>query len=154
MDVEIVMFPETKIAVVEHCGSPSLEHESVYKLIKWRKENKVPASALHRSYGIHYNDPTKVLPSNYRVDLGVSIIDEVTENSYGVVAKVIPALRCAKLRHLGSRENVIAAKVLYEQWLPNSNEKLAKFPIFFHYVNVGPHISASEMITDVYLPIL
>jgi len=154
MNVEIINFPETKIAVVEHFGLPSLEQESIHRLIEWRKENKLPPSELHRSYGIHYNDPTKVLPSEYRVDLAVSVVNNVTENTHGVVSKIIPAQRCAKLRHLGSRSNVIAAKTLYEEWLPSSNEKLAEFPIFFHYVNVGPQVSESEMITDVYLPIL
>ena len=154
MDVEIINFPKTKIAVIEHLGLPSLERESIYRLIEWRKENKLPPSELHRSYGIHYNDPAKVLPSEYRVDLAVSVVDDVTDNTYGVVSKIIPAQRCAKLRHIGSRDNVIAAKILYEEWLPSSSEKLAEFPIFFHYVNVGPQVPESEMITDVYLPIL
>jgi AraC family transcriptional regulator len=58
------------------------------------------------------------------------------------------------VRHLGSRENVSAAVYLYEVWLPNSGETLRDFPIFFHYVNVGPQIQEREMITDVYLPLL
>ncbi len=31
MDVQIVNFPETKIAVIEHHGSLELEHQSVKK---------------------------------------------------------------------------------------------------------------------------
>jgi len=27
------------------------------------------------------------------------------------------------------------------------------FPVFFHYVNVGPDVPEHEMITDVYLPL-
>ena len=153
MNVEIVNFPETKVAVIEHHGSPKLEHESIYKLVSWRLENKLPPSDLHRSYGIHYNDPNKVSPSDYRVDLCVSVAHDVVKNSHGVVTKIIPANRCAKVRYFGSRKNVIAAIILYEEWLPNSGEKLAEFPIFFHYVNVGPQIKESKMITDVYLPI-
>ena len=45
----------------------------------------------------------------------------------------------------------LSAKFLYEEWLPNSGEKLGDFPIFFHYVNIEPDIKAEEMITDVYL---
>jgi AraC family transcriptional regulator len=153
MKVEIIDFPETKVAVVEHHGSPILENESIMKLIEWRKENKLPPSNLHRSYGIHYNDPNLVLPSDYRVDLCVSVNHDVAENSYGVVTKTIPALRCAYVRHLGSRKNMTTARVLYTEWLPSCGETLANFPIFFHYVNVGPQLKESEMITDVYLPI-
>ncbi|MEH6358609.1 MAG: GyrI-like domain-containing protein [Pseudomonadales bacterium] len=154
MNIEIINFPETNIAVIEHHGSPALEHESIKKLIDWRIENKLPPSDIHRSYGIHYNDPGKVTPADYRVDLCVSVPQAIPENSSGVINKVIPALRCAKVRHCGSRENVTAAHYLYAQWLPNSEEQLAEFPLFFHYVNVGPEVQEQDMITDVYLPIL
>jgi AraC family transcriptional regulator len=154
MDVEIVSFPETKIAVIEHRGPVQFEHESVKRLVAWRIENKLPPSDIHRSYGIHYNDPQKVTSSEYRVDLCVSVEQEISVNEDGVLNKVIPALRCAKVRHYGSRSNVTAARYLYEQWLPISGEQLAEFPIFFHYVNVGPQTQEQEMITDVYLPII
>ncbi len=152
MEVSIVQFPETPVAVVEHRGSPALEHESVLKMIAWRKENRLPPEH-HRSYGIHYNNPQEVNQSDYRVDLGTNYEGEVSENSYGVVAKLIPACRCALARHLGSRANVTAAAYLYECWLPNSGETLGEFPIFFHYVNVGPEVKEADMITDVYLPL-
>lgn len=154
MNVEIVDFPETKVAVIEHHGSPALENVSVNKLIAWRIQNKLPPSDIHRSYGIHYNDPGKVSPAEYRVDLCVSIKREVPENSFGVINKVIPNLRCARARHYGSRENITAAPYLYETWLPGSGDQLADFPIFFHYINVGPEIQEQDMVTDVYLPIL
>ncbi|MEM7179695.1 MAG: GyrI-like domain-containing protein [Spirochaetota bacterium] len=154
LDVEIVDFPETRIAVLEHHGDLALEHESVQKLIAWRIANKIPPSDKHRSYGIHYNDPTVVPKEEYRVDLGISYEAEIAENPYGVIGKVIPALRCAKARHIGSCNNVSVARDLYQVWLPQSNRKLADFPIFFHYVNVGPGIREEDMITDVYLPVL
>jgi AraC family transcriptional regulator len=37
--------------------------------------------------------------------------------------------------------------------LPQSGELPGNFPIFFHYVNVGPNVREEEMITDVYLPL-
>jgi AraC family transcriptional regulator len=66
---------------------------------------------------------------------------------------VIPQNRCALARDTGSRNDNKAAVYLYEEWLPRSGEKLGNFPIFFHYVNVGPNVRAEEMITDVYLPL-
>ena len=153
MNVEIINFPETKIAVYEHHGSSTLENESIMRLVLWRKENKLAPSDIHRSYGIHYNDPNTVSPADYRVDLCVSVLDDVAPNQHGVVTKIMPALRCARVRYLGSRENMTTARDLYKKWLPKSGETLAKFPIFFHYVNVGPGVEDSDMITDVYLPI-
>lgn len=154
MEVEFVDFPETKIAVIEHLGSPDLEYESVKKLVSWRIDNKLPPSEIHRSYGIHYNNPQQVAASEYRVDLCVSVTQDVTDNKFNILNKIIPVLRCAKVRHYGSRINVSAAQYLYEHWLPESGEQCAEFPVFFHYVNVGPEIKEEDMVTDVYLPIL
>lgn len=152
MEVKIVDFPETKVAVIEHRDSPATEHESAKKLIAWRIENRLPPSK-HQSYGVHYDDPVTTPPEKYRVDFCVSVEDEISNNKYGVVNKVIPSGKCAVARHFGSRDNVTAAVYLYKEWLPKSGEKLRDFPIFFHYVNVGPDISEEEMVTDVYLPI-
>lgn len=153
MDVRIVNFLETKVAVLEHCGAPALEHETVKKFVAWRIENRLPPER-HRSYGVHYNDPRTTPPAEYRVDLCLSIEQDVPPNSLGVTNKIIPGGRCALARHHGSRENVSAAVYLYEVWLPQSGESLRDFPIFFHYVNVGPQVQEHEMITDVYLPLL
>jgi AraC family transcriptional regulator len=153
MDVEIVQFPETKVAAVEHQGPPEVERESVKRLVDWRIQNNFPPSPKHRTYGLHYNDPRKVTPAKYRVDICITVESDIPPNSYGVINKIIPACRCARARHIGSRENVTAAEYLYEKWLPASGEKLAGMPIIFHYVNVGPHVKDHEMITDVYLPL-
>ena len=154
MNVEIVNFPETLVAVIEHIGSPTLEHQSILQLIAWRKENKLPPSDINKSYGVHYNDPNTTPADQYHVDLCVSVEKRIAENSFGVINKTIPALRCARARHFGSRRTMTTARELYEEWLPTSGEKLGSFPIIFHYVNVGPQVLETEMITDVYLPIL
>ena len=41
MKVEIVIFPTTKVAAVEHRGSPALEHDTARKLIAWKLENRL-----------------------------------------------------------------------------------------------------------------
>ncbi len=136
MNVEIVNFPETKVAVLEHKGSPATEYESIKKLIAWRIENRLPPGK-HKSYGVYYNNPATVLPEEYRVDLCVSVEKEISPNSYGVVNKIIPAGRCAVASHKGSRKYVVAADYLYEEWFPASGKKMRDYPVFFHYVNVG-----------------
>lgn len=152
MYVKIVNFPETKVVVLEHRGSPALEHESAKKLIAWRIENQLP-SDKHKIYAVHYDNPATTHPEEYRVDFCVSVEHEIPPNPQGVINKVIPSGRCAVARHIGSRENVTAVAYLYEFWLSNNGEKLRNYPAFFHYVNVGPNVQAQEMITDVYLPL-
>jgi AraC family transcriptional regulator len=153
MDVQIVLFPETKVAAIEHLGSPTLEHATARKLIAWKLEQRLLDPLKHRSYGIHYTDPRTTPHSDHRVDFCLSIEHEVGPNSFGIVNKVIPRNRCALARDIGSRHDNKAAVYLYEKWLPRSGELPGNFPIFFHYVNVGPNVREEEMITDVYLPL-
>ncbi len=153
MQVQIVVFPETKVAAIEHFGSPALEHDTVRKLVAWKLEQRLLDPSKHRSYGIHYTDPRTTRASEHHVDFCLSIEHEVGPNSRGIINKVIPRNRCALARDIGSRYNNRTAVYLVEEWLPRSGEVLADFPIFFHYVNVGPDIPEAEMITDVYLPI-
>lgn len=152
MDVRIIVFPETRVAAIEHRGPPEQEHQTAMKLIEWRMENRLHPDR-HRSYGVHYTDPRTTNPVDHRVDFCVSFDQEVAPNPHGIGNKVIPANRCAVVRHFGSRAHVAAALYLFDEWLPPSGESLGNFPVFFHYVNVGPAVREDEMITDVYLPL-
>jgi AraC family transcriptional regulator len=153
MDVQIVIFPETKVAAIEHFGSPRLEYETARKLIAWKLENRLLDPLKYRSYGVHYTDPRTTPPSEHHVDFCLSIEEDVGPNPYGISNKMIPGGRCARARDVGSRSDNKAAVYLYEKWLPRSGESLGDFPVFFHYVNVGPNVREEEMITDVYLPL-
>ncbi|QNH11363.1 GyrI-like domain-containing protein [Xanthomonas sp. SI] len=152
MEVKIVEFSETAVAAVEHYGPPELEYESSKRLILWRIRNGI-SPQLARTFGVHHTDPARVAPEKHRVDFCVSYNGTIEPNEEGVVAKVIPRLRCAFARHLGSRRHNATAEYLGRAWLPNSGEVSGAFPIFFHYVNVGPDVQEHEMITDVYLPL-
>ena len=152
MDVQIVVFPETRVAAVEHRGPPQFEYQTAKRLVAWRQRNQLDRDR-HHSYGVHYTDPYTTPPADHRVDFCVSIDFVVSPNEEGVINKVIPGGRCARARHLGSRAHNSAAVFLYREWLPRSGEALKDFPMFFHYVNVGPDVRDDEMITDVYLPL-
>ncbi|MDW5419252.1 GyrI-like domain-containing protein [Iodobacter sp. CM08] len=153
MDVQIVTFPETKVVAVEHLGPPALEYDTVRKLVAWKLENRLLDQLKYRSYGIHYTNPLITPPSDHRVDFCLSFDEDVGPNPYGIRNMVIPSLRCAFARDIGSRSNNKAAIYLHKTWLPQSGESPSDFPIFFHYVNVGPNVREEEMMTDVYLPL-
>jgi AraC family transcriptional regulator len=153
MDVRIVIFSETKVAVIEHFGSPASEHDTARKLVAWKIENRLLNPLKHRSYGVHYTDPHTTPAPEHHVDFCLSIEEDVRPNPYGIVTKAIPRLRCARAQDVGSRSNNKAAVYLYEKWLRQSGELPGDFPMFFHYVNVGPNVREEEMITDVYLPL-
>jgi AraC family transcriptional regulator len=153
MQVKIVDFPETMIAALEHLGPEHQVYNTVRKFIDWRQENRIrPEDG--ETYGIHYSDPVSTLPEEYRQDICVSVKQPVAENPQGVVNKIIPAGRCAVIRHQGSREYIPAVDYIYREWLPESGEELRDFPVFFHYINVGPNVRDKDMLTDIYLPIV
>ncbi|MEZ5277709.1 MAG: GyrI-like domain-containing protein [Opitutaceae bacterium] len=153
MNVEIVIFPETRVAAIEHQGSPALEHDTVRKLVSWKIENRLLDQAKYRTYGLHYADPRTAEPSEYRAEFCLSIDRPVGTNGYGIYEKLLPSLRCARARDIGSRLNNRAARYLFEVWLPGSRETWTGHPAIFHYVNVGPGVKEAEAITDVYLPL-
>ncbi len=154
MNIEIVDFPETSVAVVEHYGPVEQEHKTALKLIAWKLENNLLDSARHRNYGVHYTDPATTPPEQHHVDFCLSVDELVGANEYDVVNKIIPACRCARARDVGSRYNNPAAVFVRQEWYPASGQRLGDFPMFFHYVNVGPDVKEDEMITDVYLPLM
>jgi len=154
MQVTIVTFPQTRVAAITHSGSPQQEHDTARKLIAWKIENRLLDPVRNRSYGLHYADHQGPDASKYRVDFCLSIGGPVAQNSHGIVEMIIPQLRCALARDVGSRTDNKAARYLYEHWLPASGERLSGHPLVFHYVNVGPNVAAHEAITDVYMPIV
>ena len=153
MEVSIVTFPETKVAGISHRGAPSQEHETARRLVAWKLERRLLDQARYRTYGLHYTDPRTINPAEHRVDFCLSYDGEVGSNDQGVVAMIIPAMRCAVARDIGSRLNNSAAQYLYDEWLPRSGEQIAAQPLVFHYVNVGPNVKEHEAITDVYMPL-
>lgn len=153
MDVRIVIFPETMVAAIEHRGPPSLEHNTARKLIVWKLEQKLVDPVKYRSYGINHTDPKTTQPSNHHVDFCLSVDREIGTNPHGIVSKIIPRCRCALARDIGSRYDNKAVVYLFQNWLPWSGETPGDFPVFFHYVNVGPNVREEDMITDVYLPL-
>ena len=152
MQVNIINFPETRVAAMEHHGSEHLVYNTAQKFIEWRQANNIKPGQGD-TFAVHYSDPASTLPEDYRLDICVSVEKPVAENPQGVLNKTIPAGRCAVVRHLGSREYIPAADYLYREWLPESGEELREYPPFFHYINVGPNVKDQDMITDIYLPI-
>ncbi len=154
MNIEIVEFPETKVAVLEHQGSHALLNDSIARFIAWRKASKLSPVASSQTFGVPYSDPKITAPDAFRFDICGSVTADVPANAQGVITKIIPGGRCVRHRHHGSRDD-IDAKIyyLYGQWLPDSGEELRDFPCYFHYLNLFPEVPEHELVTDIYLPL-
>lgn len=152
-DVRIVDFPETPVAVLEHRGDPERINETLRAFIAWRKRFG-PSPESSRTYNLVHDDPSTTPADEYRFGVCASIEGDVEENEYGVTRQVIPAGRCAVLRHCGSDRNIgESVHRLYAGWLPASGEETRDFPVFFHRVTLFPDVDEREMITDIYLPL-
>lgn len=154
MDVKIIEFTETKVAVLEHRGAPERVNDSAKTFIEWRKTSGLSPVKTSRSFGLVYSDPDSTPADEFRFDICGEVTEQVPENPQGVVNAVIPAGRCAVLRHFGSHDRLAESIYpLYRQWLPDSGEEIRDFPLFFHYLNLFPEVAEHELITDIYLPL-
>lgn len=154
MEVEILYFAETKVALLAHRGAPALLNDSALKFIEWRRESGLSPVQKSRTFGIAYHDPNSTEPEQFRFDICGEVWAEVPENPHGVVNGVIPGGRCAMVRHLGSHDRIgDSVYPLYRQWLPDSGEELRDFPLFFRYLNLFPEVPEHELVTEIYLPL-
>ena len=152
-DVEIIEFPETRIAVAEHRGDPARIGDTIRRFIEWRRRERLPPH-VSATYNILYTDPLTTPPEDFRQDTCCATNKPIADNPQGVIAKVIPAGRCAKLRHIGS-DDLLRDSVhyLYYAWLPESGEEPRDFPLFAQRVNLYPEVPESEAIIDIFLPL-
>lgn len=153
LNVEIVEFPETRIATMEHRGAPDLLGNTIKKFIEWRKKNRFPPSKS-KTFNLLYDDPNVTAPDEYRLDLCCSIEYEVEDSHEGIINKVIPKGRCAVIRHIGSDDYLnVLINYFYSTWLEESHYELREFPIFLERIHFFPEYSENEVITDIYLPV-
>lgn len=154
MDVKIIDFPETRVAALEHLGHPDRVNETAGRFIQWRKESGLSPVNTSKSFGLAYDDPAAVEPADFRFAVCGTVKAPVPTNPQGVIDKVIPAGRCAVVRHYGSHARISdGAYFLYREWLPQSGEELRDFPLFFHYLNLMPDTPEHELVTDIHLPL-
>lgn len=151
--VSIVDFPETRVAALEHRGDPERLGASIRRFIEWRKREKLPPKTSD-TFNIFYDDPAGADPCDFRMDLCAATERDIAPNDEGIVAKVIPAGRCALLRHVGPEEGFVRAlEYLYAEWLPRSGEELRDFPPFCRRVRFFPDVPEHEAVTEIFLPL-
>jgi len=151
--VRVVQFPGTRVAALEHRGSPMRLGDSIRHFMEWRRANKLPPQ-ISATYNIIYNDPNETPPEEFRFSLCAATDKPVEPNDAGITALTIPAGRCALLRHAGS-DDQLGRSIwhLYASWLPASGEELRDFPLFMQRLTFFPDVPDSEAVTDIYLPL-
>jgi len=154
MSPNIVIFPATRVATLEHRGPVETLIGSVARFIEWRRASHDSPIATCRTLGIAYDDPKTTPPADFRFDICGELPGALRANDAGIVEKTIPTLRCVVARHIGSTDAIgKTVHELYASWLPESGEQPGDFPVFFHYIERMPQVAEHEQVTDVYLPL-
>jgi AraC family transcriptional regulator len=151
--VELIDFPATRVAVLEHRGEPRQLGDSIRRFIDWRKANQLPP-ARSATFNLLYDNPEETPAAEFRFGLAAAIERVIPANDQGITEQWIPAGRCVRLRHVGSDEGLASTiNYLYGEWLPASGEQLRDFPLFLQRVRFFPDVPEHEAVVDVYLPL-
>lgn len=154
MQVEIITFEATRVAVLEHRGPANRINDSVAIFTAWRQQSGQSPIKTSRTFGVALDNPNTTPPDKYRFDICGTVDAPVPPNPYQVVNKVMPANRCAVIREVASHEQLDSAiNHLLGTWLPGSGETPGEFPLFFEYLKLGPDFQESERLTSIYLPL-
>lgn len=152
-DVTIVQVPETPVAIMTHRGDPARLGQTIQRFIAWRR-----ATGLHpqssATFNVFHTDPRSTAPDEFRLDLCAATDRTVAPTEVGLENGLIPGGRCARLRVIGSSDDLEAPVLyLYRDWLPASGEETRDFPIYCERVRFFPDVPENEAITDLYLPL-
>ena len=152
-DVTIVDVPATKVAVMAHRGDPARIGETIQRFIAWRKAVGL-SPRTSATFNIFHCDPHTTTPADFHLDLCVATDRVVAPDNHGVTSGLIPAGRCARLRVVGSSDDLEpAALFLYRDWLPASGEETRDFPLYCQRVSFFPDVPEHEAVTDLFLPL-
>ena len=90
MDVNIISCPSTRIAVLQHRGSPDLVNATAARFIAWRKTSGLSPVATSDTLGIAWDDPQTTPQEAFRFDICGMVDRPVGENAFGVINGEIP----------------------------------------------------------------
>jgi AraC family transcriptional regulator len=152
-DVTIRDVQPTKVAIMEHRGSPETLGDTIRRFIAWRR-----AAGLHPrtnpTFTVWHSERRPAEQDEYSIDLCVGTDRPIEPNGEAIKAGEIPGGRCAVLRVVGYTDNLEpAALYLYRDWLPASGEEARDFPIYCQRLSLFPEVPEHETVADVFLPL-
>lgn len=153
-EVQLIDFPETNVAELVHRGDPALLPRTVQQFIKWRRANSLPP-AKSATFNILYDDPEDCDVADFRFGICCEVSRPAEQIGIGVVNRIIPAGRCAVIRHKGNLDHAGGKiRALYSDWLARSGEELRNFPLFVQRLSFFPDVPEQDAETDIFLPVV
>ena len=153
MNVEIVEFPQTKVAFVRHTGPYKDCGKAWETLCNWAGPNGMlqPGCTF---FGLCHDDPDVTDPDKIRYDACISI-DTDCQTEGQIQIKSIQAGPYAKTTHFGPYDNLSKTYAkLCGQWIPEKGYEPDSKPSIEIYLNSPEDTDPKDLITDVYVPLV
>lgn len=148
----IKSFDGVHLATLEHRGDYQTIGRRFEELTAWAAANGLLATP-RRWFGIYYDDPDTVPAAQLRSEAGVEV-EPGTVLPPGMTLRHITPGRVASIVHKGAYAELERAyRALYGGWLPASGGEADDRPAFEEYLNNPREVPASELLTEVFLPL-
>jgi AraC family transcriptional regulator len=152
-DVVIKDVPRMDIISVDHTGSYMQIGKAFDTLYGWLAARNLIMPQL-RSVGVFFDDPDSVEDAALKSRAGV-ILPGDFELEPPVHRTSVAAGPYAVLRHKGPYADMRAAyQWLYGDWLLRSGREPADAPVFEEYLNSPRDTAPTELLSDIYLPLI
>jgi len=152
-DVVIKNVPRTEIISVDHAGSYMQIGRAFDTLYGWLAARNL-ITPQTRSVGVFFDDPDAVTETELQSRAGV-----ILPGNFALEAPLkrteIASGCYAVLRHKGPYADMRAAyQWLYGDWLLRSGREPADVPVFEEYLNSPRDTAPTELLSDIYLPLI
>jgi|SRR5581483_446269 len=152
-DVEIRDVPRTKIISVDHTGSYMQIGKAFDTLYGWLAMRNLITPQM-RTVGVFFDDPDSVAESELQSRAGVILPGEFSIEA-PLQRTEIAGGSYAVLRHKGPYADMRAAyQWLYGDWLLRCGREPADAPVFEEYLNSPRDTAPTELLSDIYLPLM
>ena len=152
-DIKIITLEPMKAVTLEHIG-PYLEINRAFdRLFGWLASKQLLGPGV-RSFAIFYDDVTTVPAAKLRSRAG-AVMTRAIPVEAPFQETVIAGGEYALLRHKGPYADMKAAyDWLYGQWLPRSGREPGSVPTIEEYLNSPRDTPPTELLSDIYLPLV
>ena len=141
------------VAMMIHLGSQRSIPDTLSRFIAWRKTQKLHPNQ-YATFNFLFDDPEETPEEAYRFGIATQVPDGFVVDDSMMQSFAIPAGRYAQLTHTGADVGLTEKiRYLYGNWLMQSGELLADYPLILKRVKRFPDVPAHLAQTEIYLPL-
>ena len=152
MKSSVVVQQPLRVAGVRHIG-PYHEIGKAFAQLGPALQGTNLLSATVTMVGIYHDDPETIPPAQLRSDAGI-VVDKSAQIPAALTETLLPGGRFLHTRHLGPYDGLPAAwAYLRDEAMRAHGVRRGDGPGYVLYANNPGNASASDLITDIYIPV-